>query len=170
MRPDLGVSRARLETDDDAELVWRVIEHAYDAIEFHEGPVALAADLDALTPGQRALLAVHWCVSQVSNGGFDQFFTSPSGVLADEVVAGLARVEAYAAAAIVQQARAILPERPSEPDPGGPAFDEADAAEAFDAYLARYAPLEERFEALLDTEVYPNAAAYVRRNVAEFVE
>ena len=63
---------------------WAVIAPAYDAVSFSDGPAVLAESLRALTPGQRALLALHWCVAEVSNGGFDQFFSNSTGVLAPE--------------------------------------------------------------------------------------
>ena len=56
----------------------------------------------------------------------------------------------------------------SEGDPDDPAFDEVEDAERFDAYRARYEPLEERFYELVDAEIYPRAAAYVRAHPGEF--
>ena len=169
MTADLRVPRALLETPDDAELAWRVTEPAFAATNVYDGPAALAADLARLSAGQRALLALHWCVSEVSNGGFDQFLMNPSGLLADEAVAGFGRIGAAESLGVLRQAIAIAADRPAELDADDPASDEADHAAAFDAYLARHQPLEERFFDLVELELYPRAAEYVRLHPAEFV-
>jgi hypothetical protein len=75
--PDLRVDRAVLAESDAATLAWAVIEPAYNAVSFYDGLDVFAASMSPLTPGQRALLALHWCVAEVSNGGFDQFFLNP---------------------------------------------------------------------------------------------
>jgi hypothetical protein len=170
MSDRLRVSAARLDTADDAELAWRAIEAAWGAVSLYDGPVALADELAPLSVGQRALLALHCCVAEVSNGGFDQFFTNASGLVADEALAGFERLEAYASAAVLREAMGLRAARPSSPDLDDPMFDEAEVADAFDAYLGRLAPLEERFYELMESELYPRAAAYVRAHMVEFVE
>jgi hypothetical protein len=165
---DLRIPAARLTGVNDPELAWRVIEPAYEAVSIYDGPEALAKHLQALTPGQRALLALHWCVTETTNGGFDQFFTNPSGLLVDEAVAAFRHIGVPEASTLLEQARVILARRPAEPDPDAADFDEADDADRFDAYLAQYESLEERFYALVDSELYPRAAAYVRAHPLEF--
>ena len=168
MNADLRVPADCLEIEDDADLAWRVIEPAYEAVNIYDGPEVLAADLARLTPGQRALLALHWCVSETMNGGFDQFFTNPSGLLMDEATAGFERIGAREAAGILTEARHILASRPWAPGAAG-SDPEMEDEDRFEAYLARYEPLEERFYTLVDDELYPRAAAYVRAHPHEFV-
>jgi hypothetical protein len=170
MMADLRVPADCLESVGDADLAWRVIERAYAAVDLYDGPEVLAADLARLTPGQRALLALHWCVAETSNGGFDQLFTNPSGLLVDEVRSAFERIGAMEAAGVLAEARRLLASRPREPDAADPGCDETEDADRFEAYLARYEPLEERFHALMDHELYPRAAAYVRAHPQEFVE
>jgi hypothetical protein len=169
MHPDLRIPVDRLVGVDDAELAWRAIEPAFGTVSIYDGPEVLEEQLRPLTDGQRALLALHWCVSETLNGGFDQFFTNPSGLLADEARTGFERVGVPAAATLLDEAQAILRSRPTGPDPEDPAFDEAEDAERFDAYRARHEPLEEQFYALVDGELYPRMAAYVRAHLEEFI-
>ena len=169
MSSDLRVPASCLDEDDDAELTWRVIAPAYDALPIYDGPEAVARDLERLTSGQRALLAMHWCVSETLNGGFDQFFMNPSGLLTDELLIGLERIGVPEAADIVRAARGVLVSRPPDADTTAPGFDEADEADRFDAYLAQYEELQDRFQALIDGELYARAAAYVRSHPEEFV-
>lgn len=166
---DLRVPASILsESGGDADLVWQVIAPVYEAVNMYDGPEVLAAALAQLTAGQRALLAVHWCVAETVNGGFDQFLTNPSGLLADEAQAGFEQVGVPEAARLLAAARALFAARPPEPDPEAPAFDEAADAEAFDAYRAQHEPLEERFYELEQTVLYPHVAAYVRTHPTEF--
>lgn len=169
MSSDLRVAPSCLQLADPAELTWRVIEPAWHAVNIYDGPDVLDADLQSLSHGQRALLGIQWCVSEVLNGGFDQFLTNPSGLLAGEALRGFAVIGASESEGTLRTAIEIFASRPAGPAPGEADFDEAADAEAFDAYRARHALLEQRFYALLDPEVYPRAAAYVRDHHAEFV-
>jgi hypothetical protein len=167
--PDLRVDRQTLREADPEALAWAVIAPAYDAVSYYDGLGVLAESLRPLTPGQRALLALHGCVSEVSNGGFDQFFTNPTGILASEAVEGFRRIGAPEAADLVTRALKVFAERPPEADPDDPDFDEYEDSVAFDAYRERHEPLEERFMELVDGDIYPKAAAYVREHPDEFV-
>ena len=167
--PDLRVDRATLGERDPAALAWAVIAPAYDAVSFYDGPDVLAESMRPLTPGQRALLALHWCVAEVSNGGFDQFFLNPTGLLARDAADGFHRIGVPEAADLITRARAIFADRPAPANVDDPTFDEHDDAEAFDAYQERHQPLEERLLELIDGALYPKAAAYVRAHPEEFV-
>jgi hypothetical protein len=166
---DLRVPASCLDEDDEAELTWRVIARVYDAVSPYDGAETTAGDLERLTPGQRALFALHWCVSETLNGGFDQFFTNSNGILTEEALMGFRRIGVPEAASILQAAHEVLASRPPEADVNAPEFDEADEADRFDAYLAQYEPLQRRFDELVDGELYARAASYVRQHPEEFV-
>ena len=167
MSTDLRVTPDVLAEQDSGELAWRVIEPAYAAVRIYDGAAALDADLTALSPGQRALLALHWTVAEVCNGGFDQYFVNPTGDLASEALAGFRRIGATEAAGLLEQTLGAFP--------GGPPPRDRDARMASldalddEARDALFEELDERFYALLDTELYPRAAAYVRAHPEEFV-
>ena len=114
MRPDLRADRAILNEQDPGKLAWLAIEPVWKSFEESDEPAAIDAQLDCLTAGQRALLAIHWCISEVSNGGFDQFFANPAGGLAQEAREGFVRVGNEVFASILDQVMAQFPqERPS---------------------------------------------------------
>jgi hypothetical protein len=149
------------------ELVWRVVEPAYNAVSIYDGPDILARDLAGLTAGQRALLAMHWTVAEVCNGGFDQYFVNSAGILARETQAGFHRIGATGAAALMAEVFEAFPggappqdreERVNRLD----TMEEDERDELFDAF-------DERFYALLSTELYPQAAAYIHAHPDEFV-
>lgn len=164
---DLRVERSVLDEPDDAELAWRAIERVYDAVDIHVGASALDAQLARLTAGQRALLALHWTVAEVSNGGFDQFFLNSTGDLADEALAGFRHIGADRSAALLEQLFATFPGgRPSRDQEARASFLESLDDEERDA---RFETHDEAFYELTESELYPRAGAYVRAHPQEFV-
>ena len=71
------------------DLYWTVISSAFDAVSIYDGPSVFAQQYGQLKPEVGHLLAAHWCQSEVRNGGFHQFFSNSTGVLAPEALAGL---------------------------------------------------------------------------------
>jgi hypothetical protein len=64
---------------------------------------------DALLAPERQYIALYWLVGDVSNGGFDQYFTNSSGDLALLAVEGLKAVGAIESLLILERALAIFP-------------------------------------------------------------
>jgi len=166
---DLRVPSSTLLAASDDELSWAVIEPAYAAVNIYDGPAVLAETMRPLTRGQRALLAVHWCVSEVMNGGIHQFLTNPTGVLADEAIAAFRLIGVPEAAAALTDGISMVAATPMLADPEAPDYNELEAEEAVDALRDRLAPLDDRIYELLDEVIYPRAAAYVRTHPEEFV-
>lgn len=123
-----------LDESDDVGLAWAVIEPAYHAVDIYHDPEALARTLAPLTSGQRALLAVHWCITEVTNGGFLQFFDNPTGVLAAEAQEGFRRIGAIEAAMALRSAIDIVADAPPAVQPEDPKYDEFAAIEVLDAF------------------------------------
>lgn len=144
-----------------------MIAPAYDVVEVHAGPGELAEGLGRLTPGQPALLALHWCVAEVCNGGFDQFFENSTGILAAEALEGMRRIGAAETAGVLLGAMRVFPG-------AAPPLDRKARVRQLKAVSRserkkRFEPLEDRFYKLVDTELYPRAAEYVRAHPDEFV-
>ncbi len=92
-----------------------LIEAAYDRVDIYDGPDAFFAEFSKLPPPQQHLLAAHWCQSEINNGGFDQFFANPTGMLAPEAEKGFRAIGMPVAADIVAAAIAMFgPEYPRE--------------------------------------------------------
>jgi hypothetical protein len=168
MHSDLRIAPDVLSEADDATLAWRVIEPACGAVNIYDGPAALDADLASLTAGQRALLALHWTVAEVCNGGFDQYFVNATADLAPEALAGFRRIGADRTAALLERALAAFPGGPPSRDREArmSALDALDGDER-DALFEEF---DERFYELMDAELYPRAATYVRAHPEEFIQ
>jgi hypothetical protein len=66
---------------------WSLVEPIWDQISIYDGPDVFQEQFRAAPPVAATLFAAHWCQSEVCNGGFDQFFYNPTGVLAPEALA-----------------------------------------------------------------------------------
>ena len=88
------------------ELYWALVESVWDNISIYDGPETFLRDFAAAPRPNRNLFAAHWCISEVCNGGFDQFFSNSTGVLAPEAAAALNAIGMPRLGSLVEQALA----------------------------------------------------------------
>lgn len=86
------------------KVYWRLIEPFWDEISIYDGPKAFLKQFAVAPDEVGHLFAAHWCQSEVSNGGFHQFFTNPTGVLAPEALAGFRAIGLDEWASILEEA------------------------------------------------------------------
>jgi hypothetical protein len=162
---DFRIRRAALTEPDDAEHVWwDVIAPAFDEL---KTPYEHDPRLRSLSPGQRALYALHWTTSEVANGGFHQYLRNPTGMLAEEALGGAELIGSTDVAGVLRALLALFPD--------GLLMDQQDRSDfvgRFDqSELDELRQLDERFFALLEGEPSPLAvccAAYVAAHPEEF--
>ena len=70
---------------------WDAIEKAFDAVETDQ-PRQFLADIKKYPSWIVDLLAVHWTVREVQNGGLTQYFYNSTDVLAAEAVEGFKKI------------------------------------------------------------------------------
>jgi hypothetical protein len=164
---DYRLPRWALAEYEEAEWVWAVTEPVFDAIDPAADPEDLEAELRELTAGQRAFLVIHWCRSEVANGGFHQFFLNSAGALAREAVEGFERVGAPALADVVRRAIARFPR-------GGPDRDWGRRQEQLERqpeeWRGGFEPLDEEFYRLVGgpPRLDDVLLQYVRAHMGEF--
>ena len=168
MTTDLRASPDILAERDPGKLAWRAIEPVWRATSISDEPEAIDRQLARLTDGQRGLFAIHWCISEVSNGGFDQFFSNPAGNLAQEVREGFVRIGNEVFASIMDQVMAPFPEE-------RPARRRAERLLQLrrmrgpdTARVPGFSPYDDVFLGMLD-EVEADMAGYVLEHPEEFV-
>ena len=69
-----------------------------------------ARSFNSLTDAEKNFFAVDYLISEVNNGGFDQYFFNSSGEYANEALLGLKKIGAIKTASIVQNSFSIFPE------------------------------------------------------------
>jgi uncharacterized protein DUF4375 len=90
---------------DREQIWWEVIAPAFDEL---RTPYEPDQRLDELTPGQRALYALHWARSEIGNGGFHQFFYNSTGMLANEALRAAELIGATELAELFREVRRLL--------------------------------------------------------------
>src|SRR4051794_27697626 len=68
---------------------WRLVGPIWHSVSIYDGPETFLRQYRRLPREVGHLFAAHWCMSEVCNGGFHQFFGNSTGVLAPEAVEGI---------------------------------------------------------------------------------
>ncbi len=89
---------------------WNHIEPFWDSINIYDGVEEFLQGFMETPEHAAHLFALHWCASEVCNGGFHQFFFNSTGVLAPEAVAGLKAIGMPQTANVVAEAMASFGE------------------------------------------------------------
>ena len=89
---------------------WSLVEAIYEKVDIYNGSQGFLASI-ALVPRPLGILyAAHFCLSEVQNGGFLQFFLNSTGVLAPEAIEGFDAIQMPQLAAVVRETIALLGE------------------------------------------------------------
>ncbi len=147
----------------DEDLAWQAIEPMWNQVDIYGDEAALAAGLSGATPGQRAVFSCWWYRSEVNNGGHHQFFSNSTGILWNEALEGLRRLEASGHAEVLQSAIEGFPE-------SRPSMDREERnAQLGKLDAQRLDELDERFFSLEDQGVLDERLlAYIRAHPDEF--
>lgn len=167
MVDDFRIERESLsDPDDPKRVVWDVIAPIYWAL---RTPYEPDPRLDHLSAGQRALYALHWTASEVTNGGLEQYFFNATGVLADAAIQGAKLIDAPELAEVISQAVACLFPRGLV---AGHAARRAAVQTMSDDERINLQSLDERFYRLIEQHSHlwlqRKAAHYVCSHPAEF--
>ena len=94
---------------------WNAIEQAYNEVD--TGWPQFSTDIKKYPSWVVDLLALHWTLCEVENGGLTQYFYNSTGVLAPEAVEGFRNVGLPEFSTVLNQAMAYFgPEYPRERD------------------------------------------------------
>jgi hypothetical protein len=131
---------------------WDLVKPIWEAVSIYEGGDTFIKQYNASPEPSRNLLAAHWTQSEVRNGGFAQYFSNSTGVLAPEAVVAFRALEMPQCAAMIERAMTFFeqpyPRECEERDEVVEAAYEASGDEDFDPFDG----LDEPFFELLDTE------------------
>ncbi len=128
-----------------------MIDPHWYGVSIYDGARVFLREYRRTPEAARHLLAAHWCQSEVCNGGFHQFFTNSTGVLAPEAAAGFEAIGQGRVGSVVRRAMEFFGLRYPR--------DRRKRNAALEAYEAKHPKaadpfdrLDERFYALLDKE------------------
>jgi hypothetical protein len=87
---------------------WDRIQNAFKSTSIYDGADRFCGQFAELPTNIGDLLAAHWILSEVSNGGLHQFFANPTGVLAPEAAQGFERMGLPEVADVIRRAMAMF--------------------------------------------------------------
>lgn len=84
------------------------MDPVWDVINIYDGEKAFLLSFSKVRRETGLLYASHLCQSEVCNGGFGQFFSNSTGVLAPEAIEGFRAIGQLKVAAVIDRACAAL--------------------------------------------------------------
>ena len=131
---------------------WDLVEPIWEAVSIYDGGETFLQQYNASPEASRILLAAHWTQSEVRNGGFGQYFSNSTGVLAPEAVVAFKTLAMPRTAAALQQAMAFFdstyPRERGEREEALEAAFEASGDDDYDPFSG----IDDSIFDLLDTE------------------
>ena len=119
------------------EIYWSVIDPIWEMVSIYGSPELFLHQFSKLSDVQQNLLAAHWCQSEVRNGGFHQFFSNSTGLLAPEAAAGFRAIGLPQCADLVDEGMKLF----GDPYPR----EQEDRSEKLEADSGPFDALDDRF-------------------------
>ena len=108
-RIELRVDDAVLSGDD----AFAVIEPVYWSANIYESLAEYEASLQRFSRPQRLLVALHWYVAEVNNGGHDQFYSNSTGIVWPDALDAFEAIGVPDGAEIIRESAGRLGGSPS---------------------------------------------------------
>lgn len=83
---------------------WDFVEPLWDTLLTDDPPDSFLEKFLSSPEVSRNLFAMHWCDCEISNGGFFQFFSNSTGILAPEAIVALRTIGMPQTADVIQRA------------------------------------------------------------------
>ncbi len=87
---------------------WNLVEPVWEVINIYEGPEVFLRTYQEAPRNAALLFAAHFCQSEIRNGGFAQFFSNSTGVLAPEALDGFKAIGQIEVARTLEEAMQTL--------------------------------------------------------------
>ena len=145
----------------DAGNPWDIIDPVYWTGNIYDGPDEYEASLQPFTESQRLVLAAIWYISEVNNGGHDQFFYNSTGIVWADAVRAFSEIELPQFSEIaVESARRLG---------GDPSRDRSARLSQLEASAADFEDLDSRFYELQEQVNIDDALIkYIKSNRGDF--
>lgn len=134
----------------DDNLAWGVIEVMWEHGDFYEDEATYKRSIEPATKGQLAVYACTWYLSEVNNGGHDQFFANSTGMVWEDALMGFHLLNAPEHLKILTEVIAVFPNSKPSKD-RQQRWDQMENTDtsAFDKLDDRLYDLEEDFDSLV---------------------
>ena len=104
------VDEAVINTNDD----FKVIEPVFWSVSIYDGEKQYEKDLEAFSLPQRYVFAIEWYMSEVNNGGHDQFYWNSTGIVWEDAMNGFQAIKAQINYEIIKESANMMGGNPSK--------------------------------------------------------
>jgi hypothetical protein len=138
-----------------------VIDPVWNSVSIYDGLRKYNEDLSRFSEHQRLVLACHWYIAEVNNGGHHQFYSNSTGIVWADALHGFRAVGLPQVADILDESIIRMG--------GAPCFDRDERQRTLERLEPNFDDLDKRFYAL-DGQVSIEASltAYMRANSRAF--
>jgi Domain of unknown function (DUF4375) len=131
---------------------WDLVDPIWEKISIYGSPDVFLEQYAASPEASRVLFAAHWCQSEICNGGFEQFFSNSTGILAPEGAEAYRKIGMPQTAALIEKAMSLFgASYPRDRDEREDAL-EACWGAAEDDESGPFGSMDEAFFGLIETE------------------
>jgi hypothetical protein len=114
-----------------------VLDPAWRTVDIYGGKIEYDKSLLAFTNEQRFLVAITWYISEVNNGGHEQFYYNSTGIVWKDALAGFQEIGLDEAVSILDESAKRMG--------GNPSFDRETRWEQMDIHHPNFDDLDDRF-------------------------
>lgn len=126
---------------------WAIIEPLWWTVSIYDGEKKYEQDLSKYSKSQRIVFACHWYMSEVNNGGHDQFYYNSTGIVWRDAIECFDAIGATEISEIIKSSATRLG--------GSPSLDRNERNEALEKLEPKFDDLDDRFyklESQIDIE------------------
>lgn len=149
------VDDAVISSNDD----FRVIEPVWWSVSIYDGEKKYNNDLEKFTKPQRYVTAIEWYLSEVNNGGHDQFYYNSTGIVWEDAMKGFQEIGATENYDIIKESADLLG--------GNPNKDRERRQDELEKYKPDFSELDDRYYASENT-MLEKLHVYIKANAKDF--
>lgn len=139
---------------------WEILDPVKSSLNLDGSHDDYVKSVARFSKGQRYLSALDWYLAEVNNGGHDQFYSNPTGILWDDALKGCAVVDAPTVAEIIAESAKRMG--------GQPSFDQDERSRILDQRKPKFADLDKRIFKL-DVNIEEKMLNYIRQRPNDFL-
>jgi len=145
----------------DGDDYFAVIEPVFLAVSIYDGPEVYELNLRLFSREQRSVLACHWYLSEVNNGGHDQFFDNNTGIVWSDAKSAFLSIGTKEISLLIDEAASRLG--------GNPSLDREARQQQLETHDCQFDDLDERLFALeKKIDLNERLLNYIRKHRAKF--
>lgn len=140
--------------------IFKIIEPLWWGVSIYDGEKQYQNDLEGFTDAQKYVFAIEWYLSEVNNGGHDQFYFNSTGIVWEDAMNGFEVIGLNENYEIIKESARRLG--------GNPSKDRFTRQEQLEKFQPEFDDLDDR---LYESEqgIEENIQKYIKENISNFL-